>query len=259
MSALPAVALEGAKGVGKTTTAAERAATVYRLDEPEARAVAAADPARLVRGASPILIDEWQRLPEAWDLVRRAVDAGAAPGRFLLTGSAAPLEWPTHSGAGRIVTLRMRPLTLSERGVAEPSVSLRALLTGTKPPVSGQTEVRLETYVEEIVASGFPGLRGLSGRALRAQLDGYLDRIVERDFAEQGRELRNPARLRRWLTAYAAACSTCATYEAIRDAATGGEAEKPARTTTLPYRDALERLWILEPVPAWLPTRSRIS
>ena len=62
-----------------------------------------------------MLIDEWQRLPQMWDLVRRAVDDGAPPGSFLLTGSALPDPPPTHSGAGRIVSLRMRPLALSER------------------------------------------------------------------------------------------------------------------------------------------------
>lgn len=260
MPNLPALAFEGAKGVGKTATASRRAATVHRLDDPAQRSVAAADPARLVDGAAPILIDEWQHVPESWDLVRRAVDDGAPPGQFLLTGSASTASRPTHSGAGRIVTVRMRPLSLSERGVASPTVSLRALLEGSRPTVTGKTNVRLERYVDEIVASGFPGLRALSsGRPLRAQLDSYLSRIVERDFEEMGHTVRNPATLRRWMTAYAAGSSTTASYETIRDAATGGQGEKPAKTSTLPYRDVLERLWIVDPVPAWLPTRNRIS
>lgn len=64
--------------------------------------------------------------------------------------------------------------------------------------------------------------------------------------------------MRRWMTAYAAASSTTASFERIRDAATGGEGEKPAKTTTQPYRDVLERLWVVDPVPAWMPTRNRI-
>lgn len=70
--------------------------------------------------------------------------------------------------------------------------------------------------------------------------------------------IRNPAALRRWLTAYAAASSTTASYEAIRDASTSGQGDKPAKQTVAPYRDALERLWIVDPVPAWLPTRNRL-
>jgi len=259
MPVLPALALEGAKGVGKTATASRRAATIHRLDDPGQRSVALASPSRLVAGPPPVLIDEWQRVPESWDLVRRAVDAGAGPGRFLLTGSASPSGLETHSGAGRIVTLRMRPMTLPERGVVSPTVSLRALLAGGRPPVDGHTDFPLEGYVDEILASGFPGLRGLSGRALRAQLDSFLRRIVDRDFEEMGHAIRNPAALRRWMTAYAAASSTTASFETIRDAATSGHGEKPAKTTTIPHRDVLERLWIVDPVPAWLPTRNRIS
>lgn len=256
---LPAIAIEGAKGVGKTATAERRAATVHRLDDPGQRAIAEADPGRLAVGSPPILIDEWQRLPASWDVVRRAVDATRAPGRFLLTGSATPVDAPTHSGAGRIVTLRMRPLTLNERGVGRPTVSMTALLSGARPAVSGSTAVGLEDYAREVVASGLPGLRGLSARASQAQLDGYLDRIVEHEFPELGRPVRNPAALRRWMTAYAAATSTTASYETIRDAATGGHGEKPAKTTTAPYNDILQRLWIVEPTPAWLPTTNRIA
>lgn len=259
LSGLPAVALEGPRGVGKTESAMRWAKTVRLLDDPALRSVGAADPNILLKGDPPILLDEWQRLPPLWDSVRRSVDNDSTPGRFLLTGSAAPQSPPTHSGAGRIVTLRMRPMTLPERQIEDPSVSLRELAEGRRPSIDGRTKVGLEQYVEEILGSGFPGLRGLSGRHLRTQLDGYLARIVDTDFPELGQTVRKPQALRRWMTAYAAASATTASYEKIRDAATGGEGDKPARTTTLPYRDILERLWILDPVPAWVPTRNTLK
>ncbi len=257
---LAAVSIEGAKAVGKTATALQRARTVYRLDDDEQRSLIAADRLRLLEGERPVLIDEWQRLPAAWDIVRREVDKPqTAAGSFLLTGSAAPApDATTHSGAGRIVSIRMRPLTLAERGVETPSVSLAALLQGGRPAIDGETSVRLADYVNEILASGFPGLRGIGRRALRAQLDGYIDRIVEREFPQLGIAMRNPMALRRWLAAYAAASSTTASYETIRDAATGGQGEKPSKTTLGPYRDALERLWVVDPVPAWAPTRNHL-
>lgn len=257
---LAAVAVEGAKAVGKTATAAERARTVYQLDQEDQRSLVEADGLRLLQGDRPILVDEWQRVPSSWDVVRRAVDdRRTSAGSFLLTGSAsAPADANLHSGAGRIVSVRMRPLTLSERGIARPSVSLADLLRGGTPELTGATTVRLADYVDEILASGFPGLRGLSGRALRAQLDGYVDRVVEREFSQLGVNIRNPAALRRWLAAYAAASSTTTTWEKIRDAASGGENEKPTKKTVLAYRDALERLWVLDPVPAWAPTRNHL-
>lgn len=255
---LPAIAFEGAKAVGKTATAERRAATTWRLDDPAQRAVAVGDPAMLLVGERPVLIDEWQYVPDSWDLVRRSVDAGAPAGSYLLTGSALPERRDTHSGAARIVTIRLRPLSLAERGVAEPTVSLAELLQGGRPKVRGRCGCELKRYVDEVLASGFPGLRGLTGRALRAQLDGYLDRVVDRDFPELGHSLRSPERLKRWMRAYAAASSTTTSFEKIRDAATSDEREKPSRSGITPYRDLLERLWILDPVPAWLPTRSHL-
>ena len=259
LRALPALTLEGPKAVGKTETALRRARTINRLDQPGPRALAEADPAIVLTGEPPILIDEWQYVPAVYDAVRRAIDSDASPNRYLLAGSAVSSQAPTHSGAGRIVRVRMRPLGLSERGIATSSVSLAALLTGTRPPVDGQTTLTLADYAREIIGSGFPGLRSLHGRALRTQLDGYLARIVDRDFVDQGHTVRRPETLRRWMTAYAAATATTTTYDKIRDAATGGEGQTPARPTVLAYRDVLERLWILDPVPAWLPTRSHLA
>ena len=153
----------------------------------------------------------------------------------------------------------MRPLTLAERLVGVPEVSLSKLLTGVREPIAADTTITLSDYVQEIVSSGLPAIRQLTGRALRAQLDGYLRRIVDRDFAEQGLKLRNPQGLLRWMTAYAAATSTTASFETIRDAATSGQGDKPARTTVQPYREILERPWILDPVPAWLPSRNHLN
>ena len=239
--------------------ASRRARTIYALDDPDQLELAAADPGRLLNADPPILIDEWQRLPETWDLVRRAVDAGAHEGRFLMTGSASPDGLGTHSGAGRIPTLRMRPLSLAERLGGAGSVSLAELLSGGRPRLEGETSMGLEDYTDEILSSGFPGLRRYSGRALRTQLDGYLNRVVDRDFPELGRTVRNPAGLRRWMSAYAASSSTTTSFEKIRAAASSGDGVNVNRKAADPYRAVLERLWLLDPVPGWLPSRSRLK
>ncbi|MFN8109715.1 MAG: DUF4143 domain-containing protein, partial [Thermoleophilia bacterium] len=250
---------EGARAVGKTSTARQRAATAFDLDTEPALALLTADVDRALRQAPPVLIDEWQRHPPVWDRVRRAVDDRDPHGPFLLTGSVAPKGTEIHTGAGRIIPLRMRPLSLAERWPDLATVSLGELLAGARPAVGGTSALRLADYTDEIVRSGFPGLRDLPTRLRRAQLEGYLQRVIDRDFPELGHQPRNPAALRRWMQAYAAATATTATWEKLRDAATGGEGQKPARTATQPYRDILERLYVLDPVPGWKPTRNRIA
>lgn len=258
LGGLAAISIEGPKGVGKTSTAQAHGGTIHRLDDPAVHELVLARPEHLLTGDAPVVVDEWQRYPASWDLVRRAVDRDNSPGRFILTGSATPRAH-THSGAGRIVAIRMRPMTLPERGVAEPAVSMARLLSGEQPDVDGSTTVAIEDYVHEIVAGGFPGMRHLNDRAQRSALDGYVDRIIDTDLPELGTAIRRPETLRRWLRAYAAATATTASYDRVRDAATSGEDAKPAKTTTIPYRDALERIWILDPLMAWAPTNNRLS
>ena len=254
----PALSIDGARGVGKTETALRRAQTVHRLDDPFQFAVLEAAPKRLVHGESPVLIDEWQRLPASWDLVRRAVDGDPVNSRFILTGSAAPNTAPVHSGAGRIISVRMRPLSIAERKGSRGETSLAAMLSGERASMNGVSEMGLEGYVEEIVRSGFPGIRGHPPRVRIGLIDGYLDLIVEHDVHEFGRRFRDRAQLRNWMAAYAAASATSASFETIRDAATPGQKMKPARSSTGPYRAALDRLWVIDELPAWLPGQSRL-
>ena len=251
---LAAIALEGAKGVGKTASASQRVTTILSLDVPGQRETLMADLDYVASVPKPVLIDEWQLEPSVWDRVRRAVDDDSRGGQFLLAGSAGVASGVRiHSGAGRIVSLTVRPLSFAERGLAVPTVSLRELLSGSQPKISGQSPVGLSTYTDEILGSGFPGIRGLPTRARQAQLDSYITRMVERELPGNGVAVRRPDALRAWLTAYAAATATDAAYSKILDAATPGEQDKPARATVDSYREHLTRIFVLDPIPAWIP------
>lgn len=253
---VPAYALDGPKGVGKTATASRRADHVWNMELEEHRAhlLAQRDFEDLPTGT--LFIDEWQNFPDSWNAVRRAVDDGAPGGRFLLAGSASPrLSGGTHSGAGRILSARMRPMGLHERDETSPTVSLSQLLRAEGPDISGRSDFSLKNYYDAIVGSGLPGLHQRSARIRHQYLDSYLHRIVDRDMPDLGYTVRRPAQLRRWMAAYAAASSTTTTLNRIA-AAAGEDGEAPAKSTTIAYREYLTQLWILDPVEAWSPVHN---
>ncbi|MCL1798594.1 MAG: DUF4143 domain-containing protein [Eggerthellaceae bacterium] len=252
LKGLPAFSLEGAKGVGKTTLAKRYAQTVFRMDDETTASLIAGTPAILQEAAKPVLIDEWQTVPSIWNTVRHFVDDDMSPGQFILAGSAVPKKAKLHSGSGRIVRIRMRPLSLAERQMSQPLVSLAELLSGDICVRPQTVEVSQQEYVREILKSGFPGVRGIPDALREEVLNGYIDNTVEREFAELGIEVRRPETLRSWLKAYAAAEGSTTSYESILNAATPGQDKKPSKVTTMVYRDTLAALWILDPVAPWL-------
>ena len=254
---LAAVALEGPKAVGKTATATQRAKTILRVDDPAVAQLLRAAPEQVGTMETPILFDEWQHVPELWNVIKRRVDSDTTGGQYLLTGSATSTSMiDLHSGAGRIDLRRMRPLAFSERERETPTVSLAELLKGSAQ-TSGTTAVRAGDYVEEIIASGFPAIRALTDRARSTQLDSYISRIITHDFPEQGgSRVRRPQSLRNWMRSYAAATATTTTMAQIARASQPGDADIPAAKTITHYRDVLSDLWILDPVEAWSPTNN---
>lgn len=267
LAGLPAVLIEGPKAVGKTETAKQRAASRYSLDVERDYEIARGDPEHVLDAPPPVLIDEWQHLPDIWSRVRHRVDSGVPPGTYILTGSAHSLNRASHSGAGRIVSVRMRPMSIAERNDGVATVSLGGLLDGPgldgaggRPRLQGQTDWRLENYVEAILESGFPGIRGLAPRLRDRQLDGYLERVVDRDVeVEFGRRLRSAPALKRWMRAYADATATTTTFEKISAAAEPEVGDRPSQGLVRSYREALEALWVLDPLPAWRPSQVKIS
>jgi len=255
MREFPAIAIDGLKGVGKTVSTKRLANTVFELDRPKDFDQIANIPDILSSETGPILIDEWQRVPFVWDYVRRAVDDGAKPGRFLLTGSIANSNTNIHSGAARIIRRKMYPLSLAERGIEKPTVSIGEMFSSTKPfsaSITGKTDVSAAQYIFEITASGLPEFRKLSPESRKIAFESYFANMLSHEFNQQGIRLRQPETLLRWLRAYAAAISTDAGYTEILDASTAGEGNKPAAKTTIAYREALENLWLLDELTPWV-------
>lgn len=257
LQAMGAVVIEGVKGCGKTATARQRAASEVLLDtDPEAERRAALDARLLLDGATPRLIDEWQRAPRVWDAVRRAVDDRGVAGQFILTGSATPQDdMRRHSGAGRFGIVRMRTMTLSEKQATTPTVSVRELLDGV-PPAPANSPVEVRDYLRHIAVGGWPLLVTAGETVARTYLDGYLDIIIEHDIDEVSGSPRNPRLVRRFLHAYAQMIAQPASLGKIMTRARGDADEGsdlPSRHTAQQYLDALRRMMIIDEIPAWDP------
>ena len=116
LASFPAISLVGPRAAGKTTTAVRRGGTVLRLDRPEVRQSVAASPDAMLAGLRPpVILDEWQEVPELLGAVKRSVDENPAPGRYILTGSVrAELENRVWPGTGRLLQIPMYGMSVRE-------------------------------------------------------------------------------------------------------------------------------------------------
>jgi uncharacterized protein len=252
ITAFPAVMVVGPRACGKTTTAGRAAAQVMRLDHPDTVAVVRADPdAALRRAAEPLLIDEWQEVPEILGAVKRAVDENARPGRFLLAGSVdAPRTAGTWPGTGRIVRLAMHGLTEREAGNRLDTGLLTKIIAGDLGAVAApDVAPDLYTYVDRATRSGFPFPRlHLTGVARTRWLSSYLDDVTTRDVVLSG-ERRDPLRLRRYLEVLGLSSAGLPALSTLTEAA-----DLDGRTVN-DYDRLLQRLYLLDLVPAWSNNR----
>ena len=135
LAAVGAIVIEGPKACGKTATASRYARTVVNLDrDVNAQLMASVSPSELLKGETPVLLDEWQIAPQMWNEVRHQVDERSPhKGQFILTGSSTPDDDARrHSGAGRFARLQMRPMSMLELGLSSAQVSFSALMAGEK-------------------------------------------------------------------------------------------------------------------------------
>jgi len=257
MGFMGAVLIDGPKAVGKTATATQVARTVFRMEvDRAARAALETYPDQLFASPTPILFDEWQDTPDIWNLVRRAVDDHSEKGLYLLTGSSRPRDNARlHSGAGRIARLRMRPMSLFESGHSTGAVSLAAILDGAEPS-GAPTPLPIPELVERMVIGGWPETIDLPERAARAWVAAYNRNVVEVDVPALGPR-RNPGNLTRLLASLGRAVGTPLRRSAIAIEVGGQNGPIDDKTLTN-YLDALDRLMLTEPLPAWQPhMRSR--
>lgn len=249
----PAVLIVGPRAAGKTTTARRHAASVIRLDRPGEAAAFVADPdAALARMEEPVLLDEWQAVPDVLGAVKRAVDEDSRPGRFLLTGSVrADLDAVTWPGTGRLICFTLHGLNERElsKATAGPN-PIDVLAQGDPMALAAPPEAPdLPGYLDLALRGGFPDVAlRLEGRARERWLESYLEQMLTRDaVAISGRD---PARLTRYFEVLALNSAGVVAESTVHEAA--GIDRKTARA----YEELVVSLFVVDIVPAWLTNRS---
>lgn len=249
---LPAVMLTGPRACGKTTTAQRRARSVLRLDRPEqALPFQGAPDAVLATYQEPVLIDEWQSVPESMAAVKRSVDAGGGPGRFMLTGSVrARLGSVGWAGTGRVVPIPMYGLAVGELEERREAAGFVDRLFGEEDIATARLNPAptVVDYVDHAIRGGFPEAVGLSDFARSNWYDGYVDQLIRHDLPDVA-DVRNPSALGVLLRAVA--FNTAGQPDLATLAGAAGLDHRTVRT----YLDLLEDLRIIERAPAWASNR----
>lgn len=248
-----AVMVLGPRASGKTTSAMRVSQSVIRLDrEAEAGPVRGDPDVVLAEFDAPVLIDEWQLVPDVLSSVKRAVDRDDTPGQFLLTGSVrAELLVSSWAATGRIIGVTEWGLTERElRGAITERPLFDVLFDGElealRSPVSPLT---VRDYLECATRGTYPDVALRASEPGRlAWWDSYIDRLINRD-AVLADQQRDPVRLRRYLTALASNTAGIVEHKALYGAA------GITRRTADSYDTLLEMLFITERVPAWHSNR----
>lgn len=253
LRASPAVVIEGPRACGKTWTGRRHARSEVPFDAVfENRLAAQVDPRTILEGPVPRLLDEWQLAPDVWDAMRRACDDRAKKGQFILTGSADPPDDTTrHTGTGRIIRARMRPMSLIESGESSGAIPLGGLLGGEQStaPASG---LGLPDIADLTCRGGWPGLLDDPPAVAQRQLRSYLDEISRTDVSRVDGKARDPVGVRRLLTSLGRNTSTDVTYQTL-GTDTGGSGETLHTETVKSYLTALTRLFVVEELAGWRP------
>lgn len=164
LRAFGAVSVEGPKWCGKTMTSKEQCNSFILLSPDEENQndidLARLKPSLVLQGDVPRLIDEWQEVPELWDVVRNVVDKRKTPGQFILTGSTVvDKERIQHTGAGRFARLSMGTMSLFETGDSSGAVSLASIFKNEAEDIMTGV-VDLEELAYFCVRGGWPGAIG---------------------------------------------------------------------------------------------------
>lgn len=185
------ILITGPRQVGKTTVLRaimDDSRTYVTLDDMEERALAKRDPAMFLQMHDlPIFIDEVQYAPELFSVIKMAIDNGAAPGSFWMTGSQPfrMMELAQESLAGRVAVLHMPSLSQHEVYGSGESTPFTVALPALKARKQTNAPADIAAIYERIWNGSLPGL--VSGKYTDRDVfySSYVQTYIDRDVTEQ--------------------------------------------------------------------------
>ena len=253
-----AVLIVGPKWCGKTTTAKRQSRSLLDLSKKlileQSRQMMEINPESLLAGDTPRIIDEWQQIPALWDVVRTEVDERNEFGQFILTGSAVlpEAEETLHSGTGRIGRVKMRPMSLFESGESKGEVSLEDLFNNADIPVI-TNDMTIDQMAFLVCRGGWPQSTFLQGDTALDQADDYLESLLTTDMHRVGKVQRSSDRMRYIMRSYARHQGAQCPVSMIRADVSASDNQSVSDDTIASYLDVLNRLFVIEDMPAWNP------
>jgi hypothetical protein len=209
---------------------------------------------KLLNGATPRLVDEWQLMPKLWDAARFEIDHRRATGQFIFTGSSVPvsLNQITHSGTGRFAWIKMRPMSLYESGESSGEISLADIFAGKKG-MTGSNSLSLQQVAYLTCRGGWPGVLDKSERAALHIAFDYYDAIVKSDISRVDGVERNEERTKLLMRSYSRNQGTQSSINVIKDDMLANDDSTISEKTALSYINALKKMFVIEDMPAWNP------
>ena len=244
-----AICIEGPKWCGKTWTSAFHSNSEFLVGNPannfSNRQLAELNPSMILQGATPRLIDEWQEVPSIWDATRAEVDYRHKKGQIILTGSSTPkTKGIMHSGAGRIVRLRMNTMSLYESGDSSGKVSLFDICNGNLT-MQMLEEVSLERLAFYIVRGGWPENISVDEDKAHLMPRSYMQTVIEEDINNLDDEIEyNRHKVELLLRSLARNETTTVSDSSLLKDIIEQDNESMSRNTIAKYLQALSRLFI---------------
>ncbi|MCR5798352.1 MAG: DUF4143 domain-containing protein [Eubacterium sp.] len=263
LEAFGGVLIVGPKGCGKTTTAKQKAKSFIEFQDEDEREnyllIANTHPSDLLRGAKPRLFDEWQDAPKIWGAVRKSIDDSDEVGQYILTGSSSADVKTPHTGTLRISRMKMYPMSLYESGDSNGEVSLKALFDTPESFDGCKSDLSFDSLKFVICRGGWPAsLKGKTDHSKLLIARDLLNQTCEIDISNIEDIKRNPIWTRTIMKSYAR--NLCTLSDAKTIIADVTATCEMSRQTYYDYVSGLEKLMIIEDIPAWCPSiRSKTS